>query len=151
MKIDDEKIVTESPGKPLIALEKLQDFTAPTFSVNPKIANVFYQMKFIEKRNIGMEELHKYSEIMGVNKPSIEYDEPYLQVKLWKKSETKLEPTRDDVLEFVRAQGKVSSGDYAAKFGGSTKTASRNLNKLVNEGFLERQGEKRGTRYFIKK
>ncbi|MFH1322088.1 MAG: ATP-binding protein [Bacteroidota bacterium] len=151
VKIDDEKIFIESPGKPLIALEKLQDFTAPTFSVNPKIANVFYQMKFIEKRNIGMEELHRYSEIMGVNKPTIEYNEPYLQVKLWKKAETKLEPSKDDIIEFVRVKSRVSSGDYADKFGGSTKTASRHLNKLVNEGILEREGEKKGTRYFLKK
>ncbi|MFZ2285081.1 MAG: ATP-binding protein [Lutibacter sp.] len=151
VKIDDEKILVESPGKPLVSLEKLQDFTAPTFSVNPKIANVFYQMKFIEKRNIGMEELHHYSEIMGVNKPTIEYNEPYLQVKLWRKSETKLEPTKDDIIEFVKVKSKVSSGDYADKFGGSTKTASRHLNELVDEGIFEREGEKKGTRYFLKK
>ncbi|MFK5883057.1 MAG: ATP-binding protein, partial [Candidatus Izemoplasma sp.] len=140
VKIDDEKIFIESPGMPLVALEKLQNFSAPTFSVNPKIANVFYQMKFIEKRNIGMEELHRFSEIMGVNKPTIEYNEPYLQVTLWRKSETKLEPTKDDILEFVRVNGDVSSGDYARKFGGSTKTASRHLNELVDEGFLLKDG-----------
>lgn len=151
VKIDDDKIVVESPGKPLVALEKLQNFTAPTFSVNPKIANVFYQMKFIEKRNIGMEELHKFSDLMGVNKPTIEFNEPYLKVVLWKKSETKLEPTRDDIIEFVRTNGKIASGDYASKFGGSTKTASRHLNQLVNEDVLEREGEKKGTRYFLKK
>ena len=38
VKIDDEKIFVESPGKPLVSIEKLQNFTAPTFSVNPKIA-----------------------------------------------------------------------------------------------------------------
>ncbi len=150
VKIDDDKIVVESPGKPLVALEKLQNFTAPTFSVNPKIANVFYQMKFIEKRNIGMEELHKFSDLMGVNKPTIEFNEPYLQVVLWRKSETKLEPTRDDIIEFVSTKGRIASGDYASKFGGSTKTASRQLNLLVNEGVLVREGEKKGTRYFLK-
>ena len=150
VKIDDEKIFIESPGKPLVALEKLQDFSAPTFSVNPKIANVFYQMKFIEKRNIGMEELHKYSKLMGVNKPTIKYNEPYLQVKLWKKPETKLEPIKDDIIEFVSSMDKISSGDYANKYGGSTKTASRRLNELVDEGILEREGEKRGTRYFLR-
>ena len=151
VKIDDEKILVESPGKPLVSLEKLQNFTAPTFSVNPKIANVFYQMKFIEKRNIGMEELHQFSELMGVNRPTINYNEPYLQVTLWKKSETKLEATKDDIIDFVRLKGKVSSGDYAAKFGGATKTASRHLNELVDEGVLVREGEKKGTRYFLKK
>ncbi|MBL0201324.1 MAG: winged helix-turn-helix transcriptional regulator [Chitinophagaceae bacterium] len=149
VRIDNDKILVESPGKPLVAMEKLKNFTAPTFSVNPKIANVFYQMKFIEKRNIGMEELHEFSEMMGVNKPSIEFNEPYLQVTLWKKAETKLEPTRTEILDFVRAKGRVSSGDYAEKFGGSTKTASRHLNDLVDEGVLQRDGEKKGTRYFL--
>lgn len=151
VKIDDDKIVIESPGKPLVSLEKLQSFTAPTFSVNPKIANVFYQMKFIEKRNIGMEELKEYSKIMGVNKPIIEYNDPYLQVTLWKKSEAKLEPTREEIIKFITAKGKVSTGDYAAKFGGVTKTAFRHLNKLVDDGILDREGEKKGTKYFIKK
>ncbi|MFT4681831.1 MAG: ATP-dependent DNA helicase RecG [Flavobacteriales bacterium] len=150
VKIDDKKIVVESPGKPLVALGNLQDFSAPTFSVNPKIANVFYQMKFIEKRNIGMEELQRYSDLMGVNKPSIEYNEPYLQVKLWRKAETKLEPTKDEIIEFIRAKDKVSTGDYASKFGGATKTAGRHLNKLVEEGVLIREGEKRGTKYSLK-
>lgn len=151
VKIDDEKISIESPGKPLVSLEKLKSFTAPTFSVNPKIANVFYQMKFIEKRNIGMEELQEFSKNMGVNKPIIEYNNPYLQVTLWKKAEAKLEPKREEIIEFVRVNGKVSSGDYAAKFGGVTKTASRHLNELVDEGILDREGEKKGTRYFLKK
>ena len=149
VKIDEEKIIVESPGKPLIPLEKLQNYTAPTFSVNPKIANVFYQMKFIEKRNIGMEELSRYSDLMGVNKPSIEYDEPYLRVQLWKKSESKLDPTKEDIIKFVEERIRVSSGDIASKFGGSTKTASRHLNKLVDEGILQREGEKKGTRYLI--
>jgi ATP-dependent DNA helicase RecG len=151
VKIYDDIIVVESPGKPLVALSKLQDFTAPTFSVNPKIANVFYQMKFIEKRNIGMEELHEYAEIMGVNKPIVEFDSPYLKISLYRKAEAKREVTTDDIVEFVRLNDKVSTGDYAAKFGGSTKTASRHLNELVDAGILEREGEKKGTRYFLKK
>ena len=98
-----------------------------------------------------MEELHTFSESMGVNKPSIEYNEPYLQVTLWKKAETKLEPTKAEIIDFVKVKGKVSSGDYAAKFGGVTKTASRHLNELVDEGIFDREGEKKGTKYFLKK
>ena len=151
VKIDDDKIVVESPGKPLVSIDKLKDYSAPTFSANPKIANVFYQMQFIEKRNMGMEELHHYADMMGINKPVIEYEEPYLKVTLFKKAETKKEVTKDVVIEFVKAKGKVSTGDYAEQYGGSTKTASRALNSLVDEGVLEREGEKRGTKYFLKK
>jgi ATP-dependent DNA helicase RecG len=150
VKITDEKIVVESPGLPLVPLEKLQDFSAPTFSVNPKIANVFYQMKFIEKRNIGMKELHHYARIMGINRPTFELNAPYLVVTLWRKVGVKSSPDKDAVLTFVRDFGKVSSGDYVEKYGGSTKTASRHLNTLVEEGLLEREGERKGTRYFIK-
>jgi len=151
VKIDDEKIVVESPGRPLVPIEKLKNYSAPTFSANPKIANVFYQMQFIEKRNMGMEELHHYADVMGVNKPVIEYDEPYLKVTLFKKAEAKKEVGKDDIIEFVKTRGKVSTGDYAEQFGGSTKTASRALNSLVDEGALDRHGEKKGTKYFIKK
>lgn len=151
VKIDDEKIVVQSPGKPVVPIEKIQNYSAPTFSVNPKIANVFYQMKFIEKRNLGMEELHDCANLMGINKPVIEYDDPYLNVTLWRKAEDKLEPTKEMIVEFVQKLGKVSTGDYAAKFGGVTKTASRHLNELVDEGVLDREGEKKGTRYFLRR
>jgi len=151
VKIDDEKITVESPGKPLVSIEKLKNYSAPTFSTNPKIANVFYQMRFIEKRNMGMEELHLYADAMGVNKPVIEYEEPYLKVTLFKKAEVKKEVSKDDIIEFVKARNKVSTGDYAQQFGGSTKTASRALNYLVDEGIIEREGDKKGTRYFMKK
>lgn len=150
VRIDDDTIVVESPGRPMVPIEKLQDFTAPTFSVNPKIANVFYQMGFIEKRNLGMEELHDCAELMGVNRPIIEYDEPYLRVTLWRKAETKLNPDRQQILDFVRTKGEVSSGDYAQRFGVSTKTAQRQLGELAEEGVLARTGEKKWTRYQLK-
>ncbi|GAP72218.1 transciptional regulator [Candidatus Symbiothrix dinenymphae] len=154
VKIDDDKIVVESPGKPLIPIEKLQNYTAPTFSVNPKIANVFYQMKFIEKRNIGMEELHECAGVMGANKPILEYDEPYLYVTLWRKADAKLEIKLDSMeektKEFVISKGRVSSSECAAKLGVSGKTASRLLNALVDKGILDREGENRWTIYFLK-
>lgn len=135
----------------MVAIEKLKDYSAPTFSVNPKIANVFYQMKFIEKRNMGMEELHEYAEQMGVNRPIIEYDEPYLKVTLFRKAEAKKEATKDLIVGLVKERGKVSTGDYVSAFGGSVKTASRALDNLVDEGTLDKEGEKRGRRYFLKK
>ena len=46
---------------------------------------------------------------------------------------------------------KISSGDYATCFSVTPKTASRHLNKLVVDGTLDREGEKKGTKYFLKK
>lgn len=171
VKIDDEKIEIDSPGKPLVSLQQLKDFTAPTFSTNPKIANVFYQMKFIEKRNLGMNELHQYSSSLQVNKPTIEYEPPYLKVTIWRMTDGKViipseisdkqkvkptvsgneMPSFGEVIEFVGKKERISSGDFALEFNMSVKTASRQLNKLVGYGILKREGEKRGTRYFLPK
>lgn len=109
VKIDDEKIEVQSPGEPIVPIEKLKNYTAPTFSVNPKIANVFYQMKYIEKRNLGMKELHDFADLMEIHKPVIEYDEPYLSVTLWRgidesteQESYKLFGLNDDELKGIR-------------------------------------------------
>ncbi|RLD54532.1 MAG: hypothetical protein DRJ05_14465 [Bacteroidetes bacterium] len=147
VKIDDDKIVVDSPGKPLVNIEKLQDFSAPTFSSNPKLANVFYQMGFIEKRNLGMEELRGFSKIMGFRKPSVTYDEPYLRVVIWRSVDSG--PTMPEVKTFIKSRRKVSSSEFADHFGLGIKTASRFLNKLVAEGVIGREGTRKGTKYFL--
>ena len=40
--IDDEKVVVSSPGEPLCSLAQLNNFTAPSFSRNAKIAHIFF-------------------------------------------------------------------------------------------------------------
>jgi len=47
--------------------------------------------------------------------------------------------------------GEISSGDYATHFGVAAKTASRHLIKIVGDGVLGREGQKKGTKYFLKK
>jgi ATP-dependent DNA helicase RecG len=149
VKIDDLKVVVESPGAQQVALERLQDFTAPTISVNPKIASVFYEMKFIEKRNLGMEELMEYASRTAEQKPEIEFDTPYLVVRLFRKVANRVEPTFEDIRLLVQELGKISVSDFVNRFGGSSKKASRKLNEMVDIRNLNREGEKRGTKYFI--
>lgn len=144
--INDEKIIIDSPGEPLVPIEKLQNFTAPSFSSNPKLANVFYTVGFIEKRNLGMEELHEFAENMGFRKPTLTFVNPYLRVTIWRNPGS--EPKLAEIKEFI-GDKRISSGAFASYFGLNTKTASRNLNRLVEEGVLGREGETRHTRYFL--
>ena len=44
--------------------------------------------------------------------------------------------TREEIIKFFKERVKISSGDYAEKIGGTTKTASRHLSKLIEEGIL---------------
>jgi ATP-dependent DNA helicase RecG len=155
VKIDDDKIAVESPGKPLVALSKLQDFTAPTFSVNPKIANVFYQMKFIEKRNIGMEELHAFAKASGANKPSIDFDEPYLKVTLprkYVKATLILDSLKDDEVkgyEFLKNVKRVKKKQYAEHFAIDEKKAQRQLSKFKELKLVQQEGKGPTTEYVL--
>ncbi len=56
----------------------------------------------------------------------------------------------DAGLAFIKSKGRISAGDYATRFGISPKTASRYLNKLVENGILFREGVNKGTKYSIK-
>lgn len=57
---------------------------------------------------------------------------------------------RERVLSLIRKQGKVATKDIVDYFPGvSDKTIQRELNKLVDEGKIERQGKKRWSFYSI--
>lgn len=155
VKIDDDKIIVESPGKPLVGLAKLQDFTAPTFSVNPKIANVFYQMKFIEKRNIGMEELHAFAEASGVNKPNIDFDDPYLKVTLPRKYVKPvslidgLKEYERKGYEYLKEVKRVKKKQYAEHFEIDEKKAQRQLSKFKELKLVKQEGKGPATEYVL--
>jgi predicted HTH transcriptional regulator len=50
-------------------------------------------------------------------------------------------------IEFVRENGRITNQDYRDLTGVSQKQAVRDLNKLVDDGLLQRVGKGRATRY----
>jgi len=54
------------------------------------------------------------------------------------------------IIDFITKRGSASTGDVAALITGcSSKTLQRDLTKLVTEGILKKEGEKRWTRYSL--
>ena len=105
-----------------------------------------------------MKELKAFKDNEELPDPGFRMEEGYFVITVYRKKQKapEVKPVApalsdDAVVAFVREKGRISTGDYATHFNVLPKTASRHLNKLVEDEILDRDGEKKGTRYFIKK
>ncbi|MCX6264678.1 MAG: hypothetical protein NTZ47_09075 [Bacteroidetes bacterium] len=152
-----DKIEIWSPGEPIIDIERFRAFQVPSISRNPKLAYVFFKSGVVEERGIGMKELKAFKNNEELPDPDFRMEEGYFVITVYRKKQkaTEVKPVApalsdEAVVAFVRQKGKISTGDYAMHFNLVPKTAGRHLNKLVKDEVLAREGEKKGTRYFIK-
>lgn len=54
-------------------------------------------------------------------------------------------------IQFIQANEPITVNDYATKFGLTTKTAQRRLSDLTDIGLIIKEGERRWTKYRLKK
>lgn len=142
--IDDEKIIVSSPGKPLCPIEKLNDFTAPSFSRNAKIAHIFFQMGFVEERGFGLEELAKM-EHQGYRRPVFNLEDDVLTTTLYRVKNKDLEeneqlPTTFPGLEILRGHKRLSTKQYKELAEVSERQSRRHLTRLLEMNFAEKDG-----------
>ena len=145
-----DRIEIWSPGAPIISIEKFKNFNVPSISRNPKLAYIFFKTRLVEERGIGMKELKAFKDNNNLPDPTFRMEDDYFVITVFRKRNKRDEISIDMVLNLVKKIGKISSGDYATHFNVSTKTASRHLNKLYTEGVLDKEGEKKGRKYFLK-
>ena len=157
IEVTPHAIIVKSPGKPIVAIEKLQNFTAPTVSRNPKLADVYYNMKYIERRGTGMEEIKKYNP-----KPVYSVDEVYTvltisRIKtLSEEEKLKLIKTLSEkdkiVYNYLEKVGvKLSRTDIGEILEIEDKSTLRILNNLIEMGLVSKEGKARAIRYYITK
>lgn len=154
--ITPKEIIIKSPGAPIVPIEKLQTFTAPSVSRNPKLADVFYDMNFIERRGFGMEEIKKYKP-----KPSYSFDGVNTVLSITRnimlsKGDLKLiiDRLNDDekkAYEYIVSKTRVSKSIYAIYAKIDEKKAQRTLKKLVDLGLVTMEGKGKATEYIIAK
>lgn len=145
-----DKIEIWSPGAPIIRLEKFNSFNVPSISRNPKLAYIFFKTGLVEERGIGMKELKAFKDDNSLPNPTFRMDDDYFIITVFRKKSKQDEISPDIVVSFIKEMNKISSGDYASRFKVSSKTASRHLNKFFDNGILDREGEKKGRKYFLK-
>ena len=154
--VTPKEIIIKSPGAPIVPIEKLQTFTAPSVSRNPKLADVFYDMNFIERRGFGMEEIKKYKP-----KPSYSFDGVNTVLSITRnimlsKGDLKLiiDRLNDDekkAYEYIVSKTRVSKSIYATYAKIDEKKAQRTLKKLVDLGLVTMEGKGKATEYIIAK
>ena len=152
--ITPKEIIIKSPGAPIVPLEKLQNFTAPTVSRNPKLADVFYNMKYIERRGFGMEKLQKY-----IPKPIYSFDGVNTVLSITRNiilSKENIRQTIDSLkedekkaYEYLRRKTKASKSEYAVNASIDDKKAQRILKKLVDAGLVKTEGKAKATEYVV--
>ena len=152
--VTPKEIIIKSPGAPIVPIEKLQTFTAPSVSRNPKLADVFYDMNFIERRGFGMEEIKKYKP-----KPSYSFDGVNTVLSITRNIMLSKENLRliidrlndDDkkAYEYITIKNSVSKAIYATYAKIDEKKAQRTLKKLVELGLVTMEGKGKATEYII--
>lgn len=150
------EIVIKSPGAPIVPIEKLQSFTAPSVSRNPKLADVFYDMNYIERRGFGMEEIQKYKPkptyfFDGVNTVLTIKRNKILSNEDIKLIIDSLEEEEKKAYEYLRREGRTSKSHYATYSQIDEKKAQRTLKKLVDKDLATMEGKGKATVYVIVK
>lgn len=162
LEITPEKIEIRSPGEPISpnSLIDLQNFTAISQTRNPELAYIFNLMRFMEETGVGMDTYRTMREKFDLPLPVITFQKSSLVVtfprtlasmKLTSPNKYIEQLNQEELigLEFIRANGTIKRIDYENKFGFDKKKAERQLNNLVQLGFIKRKGSGPGTFYEI--
>lgn len=164
IKIDDNKIIVTSPGKPLpaISMEELNTFNAPSLSRNPIITYAFSLMDYVEEKGFGMKTFKAINKEYGLPIPKYTFKEPFLTLTFPRTIEAvkdviqkgyinELDINELKAFEIFRNNNAVSKNDFVFYSGLTTRTAQRMLKKFVDLKLINAEGEGRSRVYIINK
>jgi len=86
--------------------------------------------------------MYRYSGLPG-------QDQVWSSTRLAPELLAKLEDRQKMMIDFVREQGKITRTDCVKRFKVSAKTATRELNRLVEVGVLEKREKGPATHYVL--
>ena len=160
--VTEDTISVQSPGEPPspITLKQLQDFSAPMLSRNPELHFVFARMDMAEEQGLGLASLRDRAAELGLPRPRFTWDEPYIDLTLYRSAEGPTRALDKGVLEalskselegweWLAARGTARSGEYAEALGVETRTARRHLGHFEEIGLVRRAGSGPALRYEV--
>jgi ATP-dependent DNA helicase RecG len=160
IKIDENKIIVTSPGKPLpaITLEELNTFKAPSISRNHIITYAFSLMDYVEEKGFGMKTFKSLNKEHGLPIPKYTFKEPFLTLTFPRTTEAVKEiigkGNIDDLsteelknFEIFRQKRPFSKSEFVEFTGLATRTAERYLKDWSDKGLLKKIGSGPSTKY----
>lgn len=164
LKIDDNKIIVNSPGKPLpaITMEELNSFEAPSLSRNPIITYAFSLMDYVEEKGFGMDTFKSMKKDFDLPIPNYTFKNPFLSLTFPRNTESIKEVIKKGDIEelnkkelisfeIFRNNKSISKSEFVEYSGLATRTAERLLKKFVNLELIKIEGSGRSTKYIINK
>lgn len=154
--IDPNKIIVRSPGdvaEPL-TINDLEEFKAPSFSRNPKIAYAFYQMGYAELRGVGLRTMKLLPE-QGFPLPTFEMQAGNLVVTFARTrtglGKSGMSETEYKEWLYIQSHEPVTRAQFAKEFGLPSKTAQNHLSRLIDMGMVFTRGKGKAIRYFYRR
>ena len=159
LRVYDDKLTIWNPGKlpEELTVEKLRT-NHSSYPRNKVIANVFFKAGFIEAWGRGTNKIIDTCLDAGLPEPLIEEDLGGIEIAFLKDIYTKEYLSTLDLNErqikavlYVKEHGSITNTKYQSLFEVSKRTASSDLQALVDNGIMGKTGTTgKGTSYFLK-
>ena len=162
IKIDENKVIVTSPGKPLpaISLQELNTFEAPSLSRNPIITFAFSMMDYVEEKGFGMKTFKSLNKQYDLPIPKYTYKEPFLKLTFPRTRDgvkdlpmagnfDQLDNHEIQLFELFRTNKSYSKSEFAEETDLTYRTAERMLKKWVELDLLRKEGGGKYLKYVI--
>jgi predicted HTH transcriptional regulator len=131
----------------------------PSVPNNPLIAESLYLTRYIEKAGSGTQRMIELCRSAGLPEPQFEQRSGSFVITLWRDwltdkvlAELDLNNRQVQAVEYVKSHERITNAEYQRVTGAPQRTATRDLNELVQKGVLELEGKGRGAQYrFLQK
>ena len=120
-------------------------------SRNPKLANIFYRLDFVEAYGTGIQKIQKECRNNGVE-PVFKLSNAAFKVVIpnknyARKNDQPVNDTDSEIVDFIKANGPVSRKQIQDKFGLKLTKCTTLLKSLEQHGLIKREGNGKNTLY----
>jgi ATP-dependent DNA helicase RecG len=125
---------------------------------NPLLAESLYLTRYIERVGSGTQAMIALCRDANLPEPDFEIRQGFFVLTLWRDWLTSevlagfhLNERQLQAITYLKTHRRITNSEYQKLAGVIRKTAARDLNTLVENGIVERRGEKRSSHYVLKR